>query len=334
VRALVVGGGSIGTRHLNNLTVLDVSPLAVVEPNAERQKVLCQAGSVLGFSTLEEGLEWKPDFVVIASPSHLHVKQALEVARAGCHLFIEKPLSHTDDGLGELLKEVKSRGLITLVGCNMRFHPGPAKIKELLEQEGIGKVLFARVHTGSYLPDWRPWQDYRKSYSANVAMGGGCLLDCIHEIDLTRWYIGEVEEVFCMAGHLSSLEMDVEDVAALICRHADGTLSEIHLDYVQRTYERGCQIVGEQGSIFWDYNEGAVRWFDAKQDPWKTFGQPKDWQANQMYIDELEHFLDCVRTGSQSTLPVSDAVKVMRVVFAAKASAESGCRVRIAEVLS
>lgn len=334
MRALVVGGGSIGTRHLNNLTVLDVSPLAVVEPNAERQKVLCQAGSVLGFSTLEEGLEWKPDFVVIASPSHLHVKQALEVARAGCHLFIEKPLSHTDDGLGELLKEVKSRGLITLVGCNMRFHPGPAKIKELLEQEGIGKVLFARVHTGSYLPDWRPWQDYRKSYSANVAMGGGCLLDCIHEIDLTRWYIGEVEEVFCMAGHLSSLEMDVEDVAALICRHADGTLSEIHLDYVQRTYERGCQIVGEQGSIFWDYNEGAVRWFDAKQDPWKTFGQPKDWQANQMYIDELEHFLDCVRTGSQSTLPVSDAVKVMRVVFAAKASAESGCRVRIAEVLS
>ena len=329
-----MGGGSIGRRHLHNLRTLGVVPLAVVEPNTGRRKALCEDGTIVGFDTLEEGLEWEPDFVVIASPTYLHAEQALQAAEKNCHLFIEKPLSNRENGLMELLEVVKNRCLTTLVGCNMRFHPGPAKVKELLEHNAIGKVLFSHIHTGSYLPSWRPWQDYRKSYSANATMGGGCLLDCIHEIDLTRWYIGEVEEVFCMAGHLSSLEMDVEDVAALICRHADGTLSEIHLDYVQRTYERGCQIVGEQGSIFWDYDGGTVRWFDAKQDPWKTFGQPKDWQANQMYIDELEHFLDCVRAGSQSTLPVSDAVKVMRVVFAAKASAESGCRVRIAEVLS
>lgn len=334
MKALVVGGGSIGTRHLHNLRALGVGPLAVVEPEIQRQMVLCEDDDIVGFSALEQGLRWKPDLVVLATPSYLHVQQALEVARAGCHLFIEKPLSHIDNGLGELLEEVKSRGLITLVGCNMRFHPGPAKVKELLEQEAIGRLLFARVHTGSYLPKWRPWQDYRKSYSANAAMGGGCLLDCIHEIDLSRWYIGEVEEVFCMAGHLSSLEMDVEDVAALVCRHASGTISEIHLDYVQRTHERGCQIVGEQGSIFWDYNEGAVRWFDVGQNSWRRYAQPKDWQANQMYVDELKHFLGCVRTGTPTTLPVSDAVEVMRVVFAAKASADSGCFVRIDEVLS
>jgi len=334
VKALVVGGGSIGTRHLHNLKSLGINHLALVEPDTQRHKVLRQEMGLDGFSRLDQALDWNPDFAIIASPTHLHAEQALEVARRGCHLFIEKPLSHTSERLQELAAEIEHRSLVSLVGCNMRFHPGPAKVKELLEREAVGRLLFARVHTGSYLPGWRPRQDYRRSYSANAAMGGGCLLDCIHEIDLTCWYVGKVEEVFCVARHLSSLEMDVEDVAALICKHTSGTVSEIHLDYVQRTYERGCQIVGEQGSIFWNYNEGTVRWFDAGQNSWQTFAQPEGWQANAMYIDELEHFIECVRTGRQTTLPVSGAIKVMRVVFAAKASADSGCLVRVEEVLS
>jgi len=334
LRVLVIGCGSIGMRHMRNLKSLGIDDLMAFDTVADRRERAQQECGARPFDSLDAAFQSGADVAFVTVPTHLHVPIALQAARAGCNLFIEKPLSHTEEGLSELIDAVQRDQLVTMVGCNMRFHPGPAKIKELLEQEVIGKILFARVHTGSYLPEWRPQEDYRKSYSANVAMGGGCLLDCIHEIDLARWYIGEVEDVFCAAGHLGSLEVDVEDVAALICRHAGGALSEIHLDYVQRTYERGCQIVCEQGSIFWDYNEEVVRWFDAKQDLWKTFGQPKDWQANRMYIDELKHFLGCVRTGSQSTLPVSDAVKVMRVVFAAKASAKSGCRVRVAEVLS
>ncbi len=334
MRALVVGGGSIGARHLYNLGILGVGPLALVEPDQQRRAALRQEMRFdEGFSRLDQALDWQPDFAIIASPTHLHVEQALEIARKGGHLFIEKPLSHTSEKLKELVEEIEHRGLISLVGCNMRFHPGPAKIKELIEQGAVGKPLFARVHVGYYLPEWRAWQDYRKSYSANASMGGGCILDSIHDIDLTRWYIGEVEEVFCVAQRLSSLEIDVEDVAALICKHAGGALSVIHLDYLQPTYERGCQIVGEQGSISWDQNERTVRWFDVDRDSWKTFAQPKDWQVNQMYVDELQHFLSCVHTSTPTMLPVSDAIEgVMRLVFAAKASADCGRLVHIKEV--
>lgn len=324
MRALVVGGGSIGKRHLHNLKPLDIGPIALVEPDIQRRELLCKDNAVVGFETLKQGLEWQPNFVVIASPTHLHIEQALEAARRGCHLFIEKPLTHTPHGLNELLSVVDDKGLISLIGCNMRFHPGPAKVKELLEQKVIGRVLFARIHTGSYLPEWRPWQDYRKSYSANRSMGGGCLLDCIHEIDLARWYLGEVEEVFCKAVHSGSLDIDVEDVAILICQHINGVLSEVHLDYVQRTYERGCQIVGERGSIFWDFKKQAVRWFDADQNKWNTFSQSKKWQLNQMFVDELKHFLECISQNKQTVLPISDAIKLMNVVFTAKASAKSG----------
>lgn len=333
MRALVVGGGSIGTRHLGNLKTLGVNHLGLVEPQAKRREVLRQEIEFDGFDQLSQGLDWNPDFAIIASPTHLHAEQALEVSRRGYHIFVEKPLSHTSEKLKELAEEIECRDLVSLVACNMRFHPGPTKVKELLEREVIGKILFARVHTGSYLPEWRPGQDYRKSYSASAAMGGGCILDCIHEIDLARWYLGEMEQVFCVAEHLSSFEIDVEDVAILICKHSNGSLSEIHLDYIQRTYERGCQIVGEQGSIFWNYCDGVVRWFNTVNDRWITFKQPDDWQVNQMYLDELQHFVTCVQMGTPTVFPVPEAVEVMRIALAAKASALSGCFVTTRSVV-
>jgi predicted dehydrogenase len=326
MKALVVGGGSIGKRHLQNLRTLGVAELGLVEPDADRQTLVANEVSACSFGTLDAALQWAPDFVLIASPTHLHMQHALAVANRRIDFFVEKPLSHTADGIDELCDIVSRKELITLVGCNMRFHPGPAKVKELIETDRIGKILFARIHCGSYLPNWRPNSDYRQGYAPYEETGGGCLLDCIHEIDLARWYVGEVQDVFCFAGHLSSLEIETEDVAALLCRHARGALSEIHLDYVQRTYERGCQIVGEKGSIFWDFKDNGVRWHDGESGKVMNYLLPENWDVNQMYLDEMEHFLDCIRTRHASMLPVSEAAAVMQIVFAAKRSALEGKR--------
>ena len=141
--------------------------------------------------------------------------------------------------------------------------------------------------------------------------------------------LGGVREVYCRAEHISSLEMDVEDVAFLLLKHLNGALSEVHLDYVQRTYERGCHIVGEEGSIFWDFNEALVRWYDASENQWKIFRQNEGWQLNQMYIDEMSHFLRCLKLREKSMLPVSEAIGLMNVVFAAKRSAASFCSIRV-----
>ena len=333
MRGLVVGGGSIGSRHLRNLQTLGAGPLGLVEPDAARRDAIAAELSsgipVAGFSRLQEGLDWSPQFVVVATPTHLHAEQTLEIVRAGLPVFVEKPLSHTAAGLAEISDLVESKHLTSLVGCNMRFHPGPAKVKQLLEEKRLGKILFARIHTGSYLPEWRPNSDYRRNYAARVETGGGCIMDCIHEIDLARWYLGEMQSVFCCAGHLSELEIDTEDVAILVCRHASGAMSEIHLDYVQRTYERGCQIVGESGSIFWDFNDKSVRCYDADSKKWTTYAQPETWQVNQMYIDEMQHFLACLKENRQTTLPIPEAAALMQVVFAAKASAGQGKMVAV-----
>ncbi len=322
MKGLVVGFGSIGRRHLQNLGLLGVSEIGVVESDGERRERAAGELGVPVFADLADGLTWSPDFAVVATPTHLHVAQATQVASRGVALFVEKPLSHTPAGIPQLASLVRERGLISMVGCNMRFHPGPRKVKELLESERLGRILSARIHAGSYLPAWRPGTDYRLNYAAREETGGGCILDCIHEIDLARWYLGDALDVFCSAGHLSSLEIATEDVAVLVSRHSSGALSEVHLDYVQRTYERGCQIAGEDGSVFWDFRDKKVRWYDAASDHWTTFEQPAAWQLNQMYLDEMQHFLDCVRERRETVLPVAEAARVMDFVFAAKKSAQ------------
>jgi predicted dehydrogenase len=262
-------------------------------------------------------MEWGPDFVVIASPSNLHAEQALQAATGDCHLFIEKPLSYSLDRLGELLAEVNNRRLISFVGCNMRFHPGPAAIKELLHREAVGAVISARLQTGSYLPRWRPWQDYRQSYSASVEWGGA-ILDCIHEIDLALWYFGPGSVL--AAAHLpaQNLGLQTDGLAEIILRHESSILSSIHLNFLQRDYRRTCQIIGEEGTIYWDFADHQVRVHGENGDIKEMFPKPEGWQVNQMYLDELEYFLWAVRSGSQTVNPISSGVAALEVALAAR----------------
>lgn len=319
---LVLGCGSIGRRHLHNLKTLGVENLMVYDPNFEKMAQSHNDTGAEMFDNLAAAFNSGPDVCFICSPTSVHVEQSIQAAQHNCHLFIEKPLSHNFSDLDRLKTEVESRNLITLVGCNMRFHPGPVKVKELLSKNSIGRVLFSHLYFGSFLPDWRPATNYKETYSAKLSLGGGALLDCIHEIDLACWYLGNVREVFCLIEKLL-LDIETEDAAFLTLRHSNNIISHVHLDYLQRTYQRGCKIVGEEGTIFWDFNSKQVTLYQARENNWQIFSEPDNWQINQMYVDEIQYFLDCLKRGKNSVYPVSDAVQTLRVALAAKKSADS-----------
>ena len=238
-RFLIVGCGSIGKRHIRNLLNLGVEELVAFDVRAERRtrREPLSWESIL-WRRLESAWEREPDAVVVAAPTSLHVPIALKGAFRRCHLFIEKPLSNCWESVERLLDVVRRNDLVTLVGCNMRFHPGLMTIKNLLLEQAVGRVLAARVEVGQYLPDWHPWEDYRQSYSACNRLGGGVILDAIHEIDYIRWLLGDVVAATCFAGKLSQLEIETEDVAALLLRFQNGAVGEVHLDYIQRAYSR------------------------------------------------------------------------------------------------
>lgn len=321
---LVVGCGSIGQRHIRNLVELKVGRILAYDIRPDRRARVTREFGVESVECLESAWELRPDVVLIAVPTSMHVSLALEAAERGCHLFIEKPLSDGFDGVDRLLEVVQERRLVTLVGCNLRFHPGLLMIKELLEKRAIGRVVAIRAEVGQYLPDWHPWEDYRKGYSARLDQGGGVILDAIHEIDYVRWLSGEVDAVACFSAKLSHLEIETEDTAAILLRFANGTIGEIHMDYVQRAYSRTCHVVGEEGTLRWEYTAGELRWYAAKTGEWEAFGNPAGWEPNRMYLDEMRHFLRCLAGEEKSTSDVFQGMQVLKIGLAAKDSAKTG----------
>lgn len=322
LKVLVVGCGSIGRRHINNLFTFKVGKILAFDVRDDSRTELESNFNVEWFDDLDDALRQDPDAVLITSPTSLHVQLALQAAKQGCHLFIEKPLSDSMEGVDELLGIVKEKDLVTLVGCNMRFHPGIMQIKKLLGDEAIGHVVSARVEVGQYLPDWHPWADYRQSYSARLDQGGGVILDSIHEIDYIQWMLGKVEEVACFAGKMSNLEIETEDTAAILMRFTSGIIGEVHLDYIQRAYSRTCHIIGDEGTIRWDFSNGKVKCYSTETGEWEMFKNPYGWEANQMYVDEMQHFIRCISMEEKPTMDVFEGAYVLKIALAAKQSAK------------
>jgi predicted dehydrogenase len=323
-RFLVIGCGSIGKRHLDNLKRLNAGEILAFDPREDRCREARGRFDVETTATLEAAWKREPNVAVIAAPTSAHVALAREAAEHGCHLLIEKPLADRLDGLDALLDVVARRRLVTLVGCNLRFHPGLMTVKRLLEEKAIGRVVSARVEVGHYLPDWHPWEDYRETYSALTRLGGGVILDAIHELDYIRWMLGDVRAVACFAGKRSDLDIETEDTAAILLRFAEGAIGEVHLDYVQREYSRTCQIIGDEGTIRWDYGAGEVRLYSAATRQRDVFGNPPGWEPNVMYVDELRHFLRCLAGEERPVLDVFEGARVLEVALAAKEAAATG----------
>ena len=324
MKFLVIGCGSIGKRHIRNLKALSIGEITANDVRRDRCEEVEEAYGIKTYLDLEEALEQKPDAVLIATPTNLHLPQALAASKRGCHLFIEKPLSHSLDGIDELLEIITQKKLVSLVGCNMRFHPCVSLMKELLDSGSIGKVVSARLQAGFYLPDWHPYEDYRKSYSANKSLGGGVILDGIHEIDYIGWFLGEVRRVFCFADRFTDLEIDTEDMAEILLEFEIGTIAEVHLDYIQRTRGRSCQLIGDKGTMIWNQDERSVKLYSAEIKHWQVYPEGYNADINEGYIKEMLHFLRCIEEREQPINSIREAKRVLEIALAAKESAQTG----------
>ena len=323
LRILVIGCGSSGKRHISNLMMLNVGKILAFDVRDDRRSQAKSQYEIDVLDNLEDAWGHEPDVALIAAPTNLHVPLALQAARHGCHLFIEKPLSHTLDRVDLLYAEVEQLKLVTMVACNMRFHPGPATVKKLIEEGAVGQIVAARIQTGSYLPRWRPGQDYRQSYSASPEWGGA-ILDCIHEIDLALWYLGPAKVIAAAHVPARSIGLETDGLAEIMLGHESGVLTSVHLNFLQRDYHRTCQIIGSEGTIYWDYADRHVRVYGAGGELKHVCPEPAGWQVNQMYLDELEDFVGAVEKGAPTVNPISRSLAALEVALAARRMGSEG----------
>ena len=172
----------------------------------------------------------------------------------GIPCYVEKPVVASWDQLTDVetvLRALPGRP-VTLTGCNLRLLPSLDRLRDLLRDGCIGRPVRASLQVGQWLPDWRPGQDYRQSYSAESAQGGGAVLDLIHELDMVRWLFGDFEQVRALGGHHSRLEIRSEDCVVIALDRPGGPVVSVGMDYVARRAVRRYEIIGEEGTLVWD----------------------------------------------------------------------------------
>ncbi len=320
MKFLIAGLGSIGRRHLRNLIAL-----------GEREILLFRTGrSTLPDDELAEfpvetdlaaALAHKPDGVIIANPTALHLDVAIPAAQAGCHILMEKPVSHSLAGIARLRSAVQQGGGQVLVGYQFRFHPGLQQLSQLLIKNVIGRPLSVRAHWGEYLPGWHPWEDYRQGYSARSDLGGGVVLTLSHPLDYLRWMFGEVVSLWAFASQLSDLSLGVEDTAEIGLRFKNEMLGSLHLDYNQRPPVHRLEIVGSLGTIRWDNTDGAVSIFTNVQENWRSLPAPANFERNDLFLAEMRHFLAICRGEAEPVCGLEDGIQSLKLALAALLSA-------------
>jgi predicted dehydrogenase len=339
MRCLFLGLGGVGQRHLRNLRTLrgrDVEVWAYRvrrEPHVIGDRLDIQKGEdvetkydVRVTTDLDQAFDARPDVVFVTNPTSLHLSLALRAAEAGCHLFIEKPLSHSIEGVSDLIHIVEKKQLTACVAYQLRQHPGFIRLREIIKTGLLGQVLSVSAEVGEYLPGFHPYEDYRRMYAARRELGGGVTLTQIHELDYLCALFGMPEKVYSLGGQLSSLDLDVEDVAVsiLAARRADGKLLpiELHQDYVQRPPARRCRVIGENGRVEWSLSGGElVRWTAGQAVETRDY---RNLERNQLFLDELRHFLSCVESGARPEVDLREGAKSLSIGLALRASQESG----------
>jgi predicted dehydrogenase len=328
LKALVVGLGSIGVRHLNNLHALGVQEISAVRTRnlVPFHEIIPKDISV--FQDLGLALREKFDLVVVANPTSLHLETMVRALEAGSHVYVEKPLAHEDTRLPELEPYLVAQNPKVLVGCQLRMHPGLRKIEEWVQAGQLGRIYSVQVDLGEYLPGWHPWEDYRKSYAARADQGGGVVLTLIHELDYLHWLFGKPKAIYAIGGHRTPLEITVEDTALITYETELGICVQLRMDYWRRPPVRHMNIVAEKGIVDWDY--------PARLTTLKKEGEIVDeielsqsWDRNELFIAMMKEFLDVISTGGTPRVPFQDGIDVLKTALAVQKSIQTGEKVTL-----
>lgn len=243
MKALVIGYGSIGSRHARLLSGMG-EDVACVTGNAECPYPV--------FPDIQAAVtQYGPELAIVANRTCDHLAAMRALANAGYRglTLVEKPLFESEHAPPALDADK------VFVAYNLRCHPMVRRLRDLLAGR---RVFNASFHVGQYLPDWRPETDYRKGYSASREQGGGVLRDLSHELDLALWLLGPWQRLTARGGRFSDLEIDSDDVFHLLLETEECPVVSIQMDYLASPPRRGFSFDTDRGSLTGDFLTGAL----------------------------------------------------------------------------
>ncbi|TLX65610.1 MAG: Gfo/Idh/MocA family oxidoreductase [Thaumarchaeota archaeon] len=258
MKFLVVGLGSMGKRRIRNLVQLNQNDIIGFDLRDDRCKETNEKYKIKTYSDITEALREKPDAMVISTPPDLHMKYAKIAITHRIHFFTEA--SVIQDGMTEVIKELSKLNLVGLPSCTLRYHPIVIHIQDILKTGKIGKPLAFLYHSGQYLPDWHPWEDYRKFYVSKRETGACREIVPFELIWLTSVF-GKIKSVTATKNKISNLEADIDDIYNVLLEFKNNIQGNLTVDVISRFPYRQLKVIGEDGVIFADWIEKSVKYF-------------------------------------------------------------------------
>ena len=318
-KVAVIGLGNIAVRHRRNLKQLFPDVILYAMSSSGRSPLEGVSDSDIVVASIDELINAKVELVIIASPATFHAKHAVPLIEVGIPTLIEKPVTADLKDASLLNKVIRATQTPVAVSYCLRYLPSALKVKALLEQKYLGTLHNVSIHVGQYLPDWRPNKDYRDSVSASKKLGGGALLELSHELDYAQWLLGNCNVEHALLRSSEELGLDVEDVADVILRSDEGVVVNIHLDFLQRSVQRNCSLIGSKGRLDWDLITNSITFHDALGSE-LIYSEPM-WDKNNMYLSVIKDFIEMVKGHNNQCVELNMAVKTINLIEAIKLNA-------------
>lgn len=301
MKVLIIGLGSIAHKHIVSLKTVD--PDCEIYALRSNQSSPMVEGVINCYSLSEMPSDL--GFIIISNPTSMHLQTIKEVVHFGVPLFIEKPPIDNLEDAKEVLQLVDKLDLPTYTAFNLRFHPVVQWLKENIDSHRITEI---NAYCGSYLPDWRPKQDYRQVYSAREELGGGVHLDLTHEIDYLLWILGYPISTKSIKRKLSDLEINSVDSAKYWMEYESFTVN-LTLNYFRRDSKRVIEVVTSETTLACDLISNTVKDLCTAKVVFKNESITNIYT----YEKQMKYFIDCIERKTQPMNSLADSMRTMEV---------------------
>jgi predicted dehydrogenase len=321
IHTLIIGTGSIGERHVRCFQATNRCRVSIVEINPALRQSIAERYGVPSYGSIEEALAAKPTASVVAVPAHLHLPIARQLAEAGVHLLIEKPLSTSLRGVSELRELVARQKLVCGVAYVYRSHPILGAMREAIASGKFGQPVELVAVCGQHFPTYRP--AYREIYYKDRATGGGAIQDALtHILNAGQWLVGPITRLVADAEHQLLPGVDVEDTVHLLARHGRVQASYA-LNQHQAPNEVTITVVCERGTVRFEGHENRWRWLTTPGEPWQDERFPP-LERDALFIEQANLFLDAIEGKRPAMCSLDEGAATLRANLAALASCERG----------
>jgi predicted dehydrogenase len=316
---LVVGGGSIGERHLRCFQQIGADARLCDTNDARRQEVSDRYGLPESFASVEAAAERTWDAAVICTPAHLHVGHAVTLAPRTKGLLIEKPLATNLAEVPRLREAIA--GKTVGVAYVLRTHPAVEAVKEVVAAGRLGKLLQVTVLSGQHFPTFRP--AYREIYYNNRATGGGAIQDAAtHSFDLIQYLAGRFDWIYCDASHQALPGVEVEDTVHVVGRTNGGkVMVSLALNQFMAPNETIVALNGNEASAQIRFHESCYGVLRLGEQEWK-WSEPLVKERDDLFRMQAQRFLDALAGHRSVACSLDDAQHALFVNLAALKSME------------